>query len=513
MEDQLPAPIFFGLPLKFDEWRPYQAEACLLMQQDSPRFKLAVCPTGFGKSLTYITAAMIRDGRTAILTSTKGLQTQLVEEFGGMEEVVEIRGRGNYPCRLNTKVNCDSGLCSFGVKCSLRDQGGCFYYDRLREAQRAKIVITNYAYWMAQHEYSEGLGEFGCLVLDEAHASVDHVIDHISVQFSRKNRTEVRFLGLDNPLPKSAEGWRSWAKDRLVDATIEVEEAKVQRKEKRFSVFSRIKGKLERLVEGLDPSWVWESNPFSISLSPLWPRSFTESSLFLGIPSVVLTSATIVPKTASLLGIPSGDMVYREFPHTFPEANRPLIHLPTVKMNYRIGEMENRIWLARLDSIIESRLESKGIIHTVSYSRRDLVLERSKFAAHMLTHQTKNTESVVRSFKSAPAPAILVSPSMVTGWDFPDDECRWQVIVKMPYPDIRGEITKERSKKDKDFINYKVAQQLIQTTGRGCRSAEDKCETFVIDNNIVWFLERNRHLLVEWFGGAYRVERSIPEPI
>jgi Rad3-related DNA helicase len=102
---------------------------------------------------------------------------------------------------------------------------------------------------------------------------------------------------------------------------------------------------------------------------------------------------------------------------------------------------------------------------------------------------------------------------MVTGWDFPDDECRWQVIVKMPYPDIRGAITKARSAKDKDFINYKVAQQLIQTTGRGCRSASDKCETFVIDNNIVWFLERNRHLLVEWFGGAYRVERSIPEPI
>ena len=102
---------------------------------------------------------------------------------------------------------------------------------------------------------------------------------------------------------------------------------------------------------------------------------------------------------------------------------------------------------------------------------------------------------------------------MVTGWDFPGDECRWQVIVKMPYPDIRGEITKARSKRDKDFVNYKVAQQLIQTTGRGCRSEDDTCQTFIIDNNVTWFLEQNRHLLVEWFGGAYRVERSIPEPI
>ena len=513
MEDKLPAPIFFGLPTKYEEWRPYQADACLMMLQDYPRFKMAVCPTGFGKSLTYITAALIQDGRTAILTSTKGLQAQLVNEFGVLDDVVEIRGRGNYPCRLNTKVNCDSGLCSFGVKCTMKDQGGCLYYDRVRKARAAKVVVTNYAYWMAQHEYSDGLGEFQSLVLDEAHAAVDHVIDHISVEFSRKNRTETKFLGLEDRLPTTASGWRDWASSRLSDATLEVEDAKLKRKESKFAVFSRIKGKLEKLVDGMDSSWVWESNAFSISLSPLWPKAFSESVLFLGIPSVILTSATIVPKTAELLGIPQSNLEYREFPHSFPEANRPLIHLPTVRMNYRIGEMENRIWLSRLDSIIESMLGTKGIIHTVSYARRDLVLERSKFATHMITHQRLNTESVVRSFKSSPAPAILVSPSMVTGWDFPGDECRWQVIVKMPYPDIRGEITKARSKRDKDFVNYKVAQQLIQTTGRGCRSEDDTCQTFIIDNNVTWFLEQNRHLLVEWFGGAYRVERSIPEPI
>jgi ATP-dependent DNA helicase DinG len=263
----------------------------------------------------------------------------------------------------------------------------------------------------------------------------------------------------------------------------------------------------------MDRNWVWEVNPFSITLSPIWPKPFSEGVLFLGIPSVILTSATIVPKTAELLGIPTGNLNYREFPHSFPEANRPLIHIPTVGMNYRIGEMENRIWLARLDKIIEANLGTKGIVHTVSYARRDLVLDRSAHKQHMMTHQRVNTESVVRSFKSSPAPAILVSPSMVTGWDFPGDECRWQVIVKMPYPDTRGTIMKARSNGDKDFINYIVVQQLIQATGRGCRSEDDFCATFVIDNNITWFLDRNKHLLVEWFGGAYRVERTVPKPL
>jgi Rad3-related DNA helicase len=101
---------------------------------------------------------------------------------------------------------------------------------------------------------------------------------------------------------------------------------------------------------------------------------------------------------------------------------------------------------------------------------------------------------------------------MATGWDFPYDECRWQIIIKLPYPDIRGNIVKTRSKEDKDFTAYLVMQQLIQASGRGVRGKEDWCETFIIDNNIQWFLERNSHLSVSWFKGAYRVNRVINKP-
>lgn len=505
----IPAPIYFGLPPQFDSWRPHQDEACALMLQPSPRFTMAVCPTGFGKSLTYMTAALASEGRSVILTSTKGLQSQLIREFGEVEGVVDIRGRGNYPCRLNTKVNCDTGLCSFGVKCTMREQGGCAYYDKLKEARHAKVVITNYSYWMSQNEYSDGIGAFDTIILDEAHAAVDHVIDHTSTSFSKRNSTETIFLGLKHKLPTSAPGWKVWAQDNLLRALEEVEDAKLKRKEKRFLTFSRIVSKLEKIVEYIDRTWVWEDNPMGVTLSPIWPKPLTEAVLFLGVPKVILTSATVVRKTADLLGIPDYNLTFQEFPHSFPVANRPLIHLPTVRMNYRAGETEFRLLMSRIDSIIEHHQGEKGIIHTVSYARRDMVIERSKFRDQMVTHQRINTESVVRTFKSSPPPSILVSPSMVTGWDFPGDECRWQIIVKLPYPDTRGEIISARSKGDKDFINYQVVQQLIQATGRGCRSVDDYCITYVVDNNITWFLEQNDHLLVKWFKGAYRVERNI----
>lgn len=502
---KLPSPTAFGLPRKFSEWRPHQAEAMESITDSTSRFLMQVCPTGFGKSLTYITAAHLTSGRTAILTSTKGLQTQLLEDFGG-EDVVDIRGKGNYPCRLNTKLNCDTGMCVFGMKCSLRDEGGCFYFDQLQKAKRAKIVITNYSYWMAQNEYSNGIGRFDMLVLDEAHSAPDHVVDHICVNLNKKT------LRLGDSLPKTVTDWGLWAGEKLTKVEAQMDSAKDNRKEKQYAQLKRLSEKLSRLM-AIDKSWVWEDDNYSVTLSPIWPAPFAESILFLGIPKVVLTSATVVPKTATLLGIPEEEIKVEEYPHSFPVENRPFIHLPTVRMNYRIGELEHRLWISKVDSIIKGRLGTKGIIHTVSYARRDMVMERSKYREHMITHERKNTESIVRTFKRSESPSILVSPSMATGWDFPGDEMRWQILVKVPFPSLQGKIMKARSQQDKDYTNYLALQQLIQATGRGVRNQRDWAETFIIDNSIVWFLKGNEHLMPYWFGGAYRVERTVPLPL
>jgi hypothetical protein len=77
---------------------------------------------------------------------------------------------------------------------------------------------------------------------------------------------------------------------------------------------------------------------------------------------------------------------------------------------------------------------------------------------------------------------------------------------------MRGAIIKARSRGDKDYINYIVAQQLIQATGRGTRNVSDYCETFVLDNNITWFLDRNEKLVVGWFMEAYSTRNTIPIP-
>ena len=95
---ELPPPSALGLPAKFSSWRPFQVEGVLrateagspqhpeLEEEISRRFQVFNMPTGSGKSLVYTATATLRPGRTCILTSTKGLQRQLDQDFGGSRQ-------------------------------------------------------------------------------------------------------------------------------------------------------------------------------------------------------------------------------------------------------------------------------------------------------------------------------------------------------------------------------------------------------------------------------------------
>ena len=92
MADLLP-PSAFGLPKKFDQWRKNQDDAVCSIISNEKRYITQVCPTGFGKSLNYVAAAVLKGGRSVLITSTKGLQTQLLKDFESVG-AVDIRGAG-----------------------------------------------------------------------------------------------------------------------------------------------------------------------------------------------------------------------------------------------------------------------------------------------------------------------------------------------------------------------------------------------------------------------------------
>lgn len=529
------APNLIGLPEQFTDWRKHQLDAVNWMLDCKERFVCLCAPTGFGKSLAYMAAGYLSGKRTVVLTSTKGLQDQIQRDFSSIAK--DIRGMQNYPCieaenfdlPHYTKVN--DGPCHAGAKCDKRTSG-CLYFDAYRVAQRSNLVVTNYQCWMYDRQKEKQLlsdtHPVKLLILDECHDALLQLSDYLAVEIERKE-----CLALNVGWPQSGYSqlqWQDWAgfwHSRLEER---IESAKQQMRMQGTSwprlreirTLRELDRKLEQ-VAGMLGQWVIEEQEQhadtmrSVRFDPLWPKEYAQGALFRGVDKVVLVSATVRHKTAALLGIKPEEMAFREFPSTFPVENRPVWHVPTVRMNHRTEADDDKMvtFLRKLDMLLDKRADRKGLVHSVSYRRARFILDNSRHAGRMMIHGSDTRSSVIDSFRQAdPASgAILVSPSVDTGYDFHGTLAEYQIICKLPFPDTRGTVMKARCSEDRDYSCYLTAQTMQQMTGRVCRSETDRGETIITDDNAQWMVSRYRQHFNRWWLDSYHSLRRYQNPM
>lgn len=528
MTNQLPNPCDLGAPTRFKSWRYGQELAVNRLLDGDRRFSAHAMPTGSGKSLVALVYPLLTNLRAVYLTSTKGLEDQLVREFSETG-LVDVRGMSNYQCkglidgywpeqlqywRLTNgarQPTVEDGPCHGGLPCHLKDRG-CGYYDAIRVARNSRLVVTNYSFWMSSNKWSEGLGDFDLLILDEAHETPDELSGFLRTEISEFDLT---LLGVDilaGADAASQRGWSVWASAQWKKADQKAAELYgIVTKKKEYRRMQDLARRLD-VLRKMDDTWIPEKGDRCWTFEPKWPAGHAESNLFLDIDKVVLMSATMRPKTLDLLGIKQEEREFFEYPSPFPAGRRPVIHVPTCRVNFRTTPSEMRWWAARIDNIISGRLDRKGIIHTVSYDRAKYIALNSEHHDIMFLPTGRNTREMVEAFKAAPAPAVLVSPAVSTGWDFPYEMCEYQIIGKLAFPDTRSAVMQARSEEDRDFPSYLAMIQLVQASGRGMRAADDICETIIIDDNIGWFMQKNKHFAPDWFLQSMSRRDIVPQP-
>lgn len=500
----MPPPASFDLD--YPSWRDGQEDAISETLATDKRFVGMCLSTGMGKTGVYMTLAQMCEGRTAVLTMTKPLQKQISNEFGF---TTDIRGKGNYECAelqpggeyfdeesRERDRYCDVGPCQNGYQCDLKN-GGCDYYDALKTALGSKILLTNYAYWMSSFYFGEGLGDFEMLVLDEAHKS-----PHALAGFFHTELSATDIATANTPHPKTLDPleWKAWARDLKLPkhGTRQME---------------TLRSKVRRLLI-MDAEWIGDETEKGISFDPRTPAELSRH-LFQEVPKIVFVSATVRPKTCELLGVGNEDLYFFEADSNFPVSSRRVTHIqsdPPLRLTWRSTPADLRRWVNKVDQIIDRRLDRKGILHTVSYKRARFFAENSRHKACLITHGSSGTEAAIARFKRAEAPAILVSPATTTGYDFPGDQVRYQIIGKIPFPDTQSKIMKIRCKDDKDLSMYLAMQELVQTCGRGVRAGDDWCENLIVDDSAQWFLSKYKRFSPSFFLEGYRRVRMIPEP-
>ena len=526
MDSHIINPTDMGLPEKFERWRPGQFDAIFQGLDSEKRFVGHAAPTGSGKSVSGVSHALIADTRAAYLTMSKGLQSQALGDFQQVG-MVDVRGANSYQCiaaadyGIADMLMCDEAPCLSGLPCSLR-ANGCLYYGAIDRAKAARFVITNYHLWYYANKYGDGLGKRDLLILDEADGAPEALSDCMTVALDSHVLTPL--IGGALPEYTDMEDWRSWAKHHARPITERADALAAQMRNahqvgKRVSramarevkVYRTVSRDLETLAGALG-DWVieWIIPSKRVAFTPIWPAKYAEGSLFLSIPKILLMSATLRPYTMHLLGVGIDQYDFFESPSTFPPASRPVYWIPTVSLSYRSQEEDLRYWLARIDEIIGGRLDRKGIIHTVSYRLTKFVLDNSKYRSLMLSHDSKTTRSTIEKYKRAQPPSVLVSPAITTGYDFPGSDARYNIVGKLPFPDLKSALLQARMESDPYYLDYIVAKSVTQAAGRSTRSETDFSEVFIIDNNWARFIKSRRALFPTWFLAACKTLKQVP---
>jgi len=447
-------------------------------------------------------AARIRRKRTLILTATKALQQQLLTDFPELN-LGYIAGRNSYQCLRDKRLACDCGPCTLGLQCQYKDND-CPYSVAIARARDCDIVVANYHYWsQCQASDNSPLGKFEAIYCDEAH--------QINSIFERMACVEVPVTVLkecDIPVNgglsrKGAEKLARSLDRRLAVLSRYAKDCYTLDRARTISKLTRLRDST-RVIYRASVFKSFRTNGTVTLYSPSLEKDLVQEALFPKGVVKGLFSANLTPKHLEEAG--AEDYIWREFPSLFPPENNEVLYLPTTRLSrYSLFLDANKL-TEQIDRIIEARGNEKGIIHTTSYKLQNLIVERSRYRERLFYNRWgSRAQEIVEVFKRAEAPAVLVSPSVSQGHNFPHDQCHYQIIAKLPFPNLGDPLIQYKSRQDKDYIHWITMQNLVQSVGRGVRTETDRCTTYILDDVVEKWFENYSDFAPNWF--AKRIKR------
>ena len=111
----------------------------------------------------------------------------------------------------------------------------------------------------------------------------------------------------------------------------------------------------------------------------------------------------------------------------------------------------------------------------------------------------QKNEMLITQHAESKEPSVVVSPSVSFGVDFKYELARFQIIVKAAFPPLGDARIKKLFELDKQWYTDKMLCNFVQACGRGVRSKEDHCITYVLDACIYDAIKNNNRNLPKYF--------------
>jgi len=476
-------------------------------------------PTGFGKSPVNIALGKYFKP-TFYTTPQVKLINQLAKDFcpkklaidGGTGPIIPLLGRKNYICRFS---NVESDKCPIyegkrfeeenrKIKCS--EESKCVYWKQKEAALNSDIAILTFA-MLITNTYLTGDSRFqkrNLLIIDECHSLESQVASMfagftISPNVFPKSMRITLWQETIKILPKTKnfddyipffrifrELCINWIplclnereRDQLINLLRKINYMHLEIDEGRTWVVN--------IVQNKDYSFKGKPRQFK----PIYIDKFLQRKVWLQGSKIILSSATIpfrsdIERWLILLGLGDKDYSFYSIPMNYPIQNRPI--LTSCMGGKMTTHEEQNNWKENLNTIkeiIKKHKGERGVIHTHSYARAKRIVRDLKGYSIFLHKRGEIDGDIIEEWINSNK-LVLVSPAITEGVDLKDDLCRFQILLKVPYPSIGDSRVKYLLNEKKQWTWYynETAKNIIQMYGRAVRSPTDFAKFYIIDGS------------------------------
>lgn len=203
----------------------------------------------------------------------------------------------------------------------------------------------------------------------------------------------------------------------------------------------------------------------------------------------VMTSATIGGKECfdETMGIylsDDGTSTLDVLPSTFDFDKSPIYYLGRWKMSRDQKDASFPYIQKAIYELCTRFKDYKGVIQTWSYENAKIIFENAPDEIQkrlILYDDAKAKQEMIEYHKNTGLKTILIGPSLNEGIDLPGDECRFIIMMKMPFPYLGDNLIKAKTEIFPHWYSSETARTVIQAIGRGNRFKEDWCITYILD--------------------------------
>lgn len=493
--------------------------------------------------------------KSYILVSDLSLFEQYVNDIlkYHIDNIGYLKGKDNYICKKNlNKVNCS--FCSLnnisisqlinsnfvrGYKC----KETCEYINYYKKAIYSPITLMTYQLYFIQRNYvaddifggeNKNFPERDLVICDEAHKLCDIVQSQYSpiIEINRPNwmimldeyatkyhiqykdeydrQNIIKQLLHENDkekifsLIKEYEEYVSFYQDlneSIRDNYKNSNNKKIIQKYLFYGNIAReVHCKLDDLISFIsylnNTKYIVKSiDNENISINYIYESIMLLKYFHYKSKNELLMSATIgdYETYLTMIGLEKENSIFLNISSTFDYSNSPIYISSNNKMSWK--EKNNSIIniTEKVIDLCHKHNNEKGIIQTGNYEVAKYLHDNIPldiFNRLIFYFNSKDKLTALTKYQNS-TNGILVGPTLLEGLNFPGNECRFSICMKLPYANLSNKLVEEKKNNIKNWYTYDVMTKLEQGFGRGIRFNGDWCITYILDGCISDLLRYN----------------------